>query len=74
MKKNDQKRFEELMSKLPQEPAFKNSKEFEKWNKEHASDYKFTDEEILFMAQHDFDKFSDKFPGIAEYYMQCLDN
>lgn len=34
----------------------------------------FTDEEIIFMCKHNIRKFADKFPGIAEYYMKCLDD
>ena len=35
---------------------------------------KYTDEEIEFMAEHDFDAFSNKFPGLSEYYMEVLDD
>ena len=34
----------------------------------------FTDEEIIFMCKHSLRRFADKFPGIAEYYMKCLDD
>lgn len=71
---NDQELFNTLLNKRSKEPAFKTSKEFEKWSEDHKGDYQFTDEEIKFMAKHNFDKFSDKFPSIAEYYMLCLDN
>ena len=34
----------------------------------------FTDKEIIFMCKHNLRKFADKYPGIAEYYMKCLDD
>ena len=34
----------------------------------------FTDEEIIFMCKHSLRRSADKFPGIAEYYMKCLDD
>lgn len=34
----------------------------------------FTDEEIIFMCKHNIRKFAEKFPGIAEYYIKCLDD
>lgn len=33
-------------------------------------DVKYTNEEIVFMAEHDFDSFSNKFPGLSEYYKE----
>ena len=32
----------------------------------------FTDEEIIFLCKEDLVTFSNKWPGIAEYYMQVL--
>jgi hypothetical protein len=32
----------------------------------------FTDEEIIFLCKEDLVGFADKWPGIAEYYMQVL--
>lgn len=42
--------------------------------KELAQENMFTDEEIIFMCKHSLRRFADKFPGIAEYYMKCLDD
>ena len=44
-----------------------NEKEFTKKNM-------FTDEEIIFMCKHSLRRLADKLPGIAEYYMKCLDD
>lgn len=45
---------------------------------ENGEDYSdkliFTQEEIIFMCKHNLHKFSDRYPGIAEYYMKCLDD
>lgn len=32
----------------------------------------FTDEEIIFLCKEDLVGFADKYPGIAEYYMETL--
>ena len=37
-----------------------------------ASSGEFTNEEICFMCKYDLVKFSDKYPGVGEYYMKCL--
>lgn len=42
--------------------------------KELAQENMFTDEEIIFMCKHSIRRFADKFPGIAEYYIKCLDD
>lgn len=42
--------------------------------KELAQENMFTDEEIIFMCKHGIRRFADKFPGIAEYYIKCLDD
>ena len=42
--------------------------------KELAQENMFTDEEIIFMCKHSLRRFADKFPGIAEYYIKCLDD
>lgn len=45
---------------------------------ENGEDYSdkliFTQEEIIFMCRHSLRKFADRYPGIAEYYMKCLDD
>ena len=32
----------------------------------------YTDEEIIFMAKYDLKVLANKFPGVAEYYMEIL--
>ena len=81
-KPENKKRFEELLNRYPAEPEHKFPKtetgEFDIRNAEIIDDFydnvKYTDEEIEFMAEHDFDAFSNKFPSLCEYYMECLDN
>lgn len=34
----------------------------------------FSDDEIIFMCKQNIRKFADRYPGIDEYYMKCLDN
>lgn len=74
-------RFYNLINRYPAEPKDKypltetgkydlrNAKIIDKFYK----NVKYTDEEIVFMAEYDFDTFSNKFPSLSEYYMQCLD-
>ena len=74
-------RFYDLIDRYPAEPEHEYSLtetgEYDLRNKgiidEFYDNVKYTDEEIVFMAEYDFDTFSNKFPGICEYYMQCLD-
>lgn len=81
-KPENKKRFEELLNRYPAEPEHKFPKtetgEFDIRNAEIIDDFydnvKYTDEEIEFMAEHDFDSFSNKFPGLSEYYMEVLDD
>lgn len=42
--------------------------------KDLTSENMFTDDEIIFMCKHSILRFANKFPGIAEYYMKCLDD
>ena len=72
MSKADKERFNELMGKNPMEPEFKSPEEYKAQQKKDS--YEYSDEEIRFMATYNFDKFSDRFPSIAEYYMACLDD
>ena len=72
MSKADKQRFNDLMKKNPKEPKFNSLEEFEAWQKKDS--YKYSDEELKFMASYSFDRFSNKFPSIAEYYMACLDD
>lgn len=65
----DQKRFEELLKKYPAEPTSTSIEVIDNF----YDDVKYSDEEIIFMATYDFDRFSNRFPGLAEYYMECLD-
>lgn len=58
---DDERRFLTLYNRQDTE------KEFTKKNM-------FTDEEIIFICKHSLRRFADKFPGIAEYYMKCLDD
>jgi hypothetical protein len=37
-----------------------------------SDDLTFTDEEIIFLCKEDLITFGNKYPGIAEYYMQTL--
>lgn len=37
-------------------------------------DSNFEDKEIKFLAEYNLIKFAKKFPGTAEYYMQCIDD
>lgn len=81
-KPENKKRFEELLNRYPAEPEHKFTKtetgEFDIRNAEIIDDFydnvKYTDEEIEFMAEHDFDAFSNKFPSLSEYYMEVLDD
>lgn len=81
-KPENQKRFDELLNRYPAEPEHKFPKtetgEFDIRNAEIIDDFydnvKYTDEEIEFMAEHDFDAFSNKFPSLSEYYMEVLDD
>lgn len=81
-KPENQKRFDELLNIYSAEPEHKFPKtetgEFDIRNAEIIDDFydnvKYTDEEIEFMAEHDFDAFSNKFPGLSEYYMEVLDD
>ncbi len=74
-------RFYDLIDRYPAEPEHKypltedgkhdlrNMEIIDKF----YDDVKYTDEEIVFMAEYDFDAFSNKFPSLCEYYMKCLD-
>jgi hypothetical protein len=81
-KPENKKRFEELLNRYPAEPEDKypltETGEYDVRNMEiidkFYEDVKYTDEEIVFMAEHDFDSFSNKFPGLSEYYMEVLDD
>ena len=81
-KQENRKRFEELLNIYPAEPEDKypltETGEYDVRNMDiidkFYDDVKYTDEEIEFMAEHDFDAFSNKFPSLSEYYMQCLDS
>ena len=81
-KPENKKRFEELLNRYPAEPEDKypltETGEYDVRNMDiidkFYDDVKYTDEEIEFMAEHDFDAFSNKFPGLSEYYMEVLDD
>lgn len=45
-----------------------------KSEKEMTDDNMFSKDEIIFMCKKNLRKFADKFPGIAEYYIKCLDD
>ena len=80
-KPENKKRFKELLDRYPAEPEHKypltEDGKYDLRNMEIIDDFydnvKYTDEEIEFMAEHDFDAFSNKFPSLCEYYMECLD-
>lgn len=57
--------FERLMNR------FENENQSES-NINHGSKLSFSDEEIIFMAQYNLVAFSDKYPGISTYYIECL--
>ncbi|MBO5804811.1 MAG: hypothetical protein J6R25_07085 [Bacteroidales bacterium] len=75
-------RFYDLIGRYPAEPEDKypltETGEYDVRNMEiidkFYEDVKYTDEEIVFMAKYSFDIFSNKFPSLCEYYMQCLDS
>lgn len=81
-KPENRERFNELLNRYPAEPegeyTLTENGEYNLRNMEMIDDFyenvNYTDEEITFMAEHDFDAFSNKFPSLSEYYMQCLDN
>lgn len=81
-KPENQKRFDELLNRYSAEPEDKypltETGEYDVRNMDiidkFYEDVKYTDEEIVFMAEHDFDTFSNKFPGLSEYYMEVLDD
>lgn len=81
-KPENKKRFEELLNRYPAEPERKFPKieagKHDVRNMEIIDNFydnvKYTDEEIIFMAEHDFDAFSNKFPSLSEYYMEVLDD
>lgn len=81
-KPENKKRFKELLNRYPAEPEHKypltEDGKYDLRNMEIIDDFydnvKYTDEEIVFMAEHDFDSFSNKFPGLSEYYMEVLDD
>ena len=72
MSKADNQRFNNFMGKNPKEPEFNGPEEYKAWQEKDS--YEYSDEEIKFMASYNFDKFSDRFPSIAEYYIACLDD
>ena len=80
-KPENKKRFKELLNRYPAEPEHKypltEDGKYDLRNMEIIDDFydnvKYTDEEIEFMAEHDFDTFSNKYPSLCEYYMVCLD-
>jgi len=57
--------FERLMNR------FENENQSES-NINHGSKLSFSDEEIIFMARYNLDAFSNKYPGISTYYIECL--
>ena len=81
-KPENRERFNKLLNRYPAEPegeyTLTENGEYDLRNMEMIDDFyenvNYTDEEITFMAEHDFDAFSNKFPSLSEYYMQCLDN
>lgn len=81
-KPENKKRFEELLNRYPAEPEHKypltEDGKHDVRNMEIIDNFydnvKYTDEEIVFMAEYDFDAFSNKFPSLSEYYMEVLDD
>lgn len=81
-KSENQKRFDELLNRYPAEPERKylltEDGKYDLRNMEIIDNFydnvKYTDEEIVFMAEYDFDAFSNKFPSLCEYYMAVLDD
>lgn len=71
----NQKLFNELMKRKPiVDPATaydysSNEGDGEDWNENAV----FTDEEMEFLGAYDLDKFADKFPNEAYWYMEVLD-
>lgn len=63
----NKKRFTKLLNR------FNSEEEINRFNDKDAS-LPYSEEEIIFMAKQDLGKFAKKFPGIAEYYMKCLDD
>lgn len=57
--------FERFMNR------FENENQSES-NINHGSKLSFSDEEIIFMARYNLVAFSDKYPGISIYYIDCL--
>lgn len=57
----NQKLFDELMRRKPYKG--------DSWNENAV----FTDEEMEFLGAYDLDKFADKFPNEAYWYMEVLD-
>lgn len=78
----DYDKFYKLMNRYPAEPEpeypITEDGEYDVRNMEIVDkfyeDVHYTDEEIIFMAKYSFNLFSTKFPGLSEYYMQCLDD
>lgn len=60
MKRVHTERFKELME-LPKTRGRINGR------------FRFTEEEIIFLAKEDLVTFADNYPGEAEHYMQVLD-
>lgn len=47
---------------------------FNRFESEKDKEIDYTKDEIILMCKHNLCKFADKYPGIAEYYMKCLDD
>ena len=65
----DYDRFYELMNRYPAEPETEDMDFIDAF----YDKVEYTNEEIIFMANYAFNFFAAKFPGLCEYYMQCLD-
>ena len=67
MSKADNQRFNNLMGKNPKEPEFNGPEEYKAWQEKDS--YKYSAEEIKYMARYNFYNFSDRFPPLVEYYI-----
>lgn len=47
---------------------------FNRFESEKDKEIDYTKDEIILMCKHNLCKFADKYSGIAEYYMKCLDD
>lgn len=57
----DERRFLNLYNRMESENSM-------------GEDSMYSDEEIIFMCKYNLRRFAEKYPGIAEYYMTCLDD